>query len=73
VMAGLIRPKHYPIRDVKDDKQDAGMIYNSHRMAHHGGLDSTSKWPKGNEGSAFSVEPPTKVRSAEASKRSSDG
>ena len=70
-MAGLVRPKMYPIRDVKDDKQDAGMIYQQHRMAHHGGLDSPSKYPKGDSGFR-DVDPPTGIRSAEIPGRGSD-
>jgi hypothetical protein len=70
-MAGLIRPRMYPVRQVSDDKQDLGMIYNPHRMAHHGGLDSPSKYPKGE--SAFrDVDPPTKINPAEVARRSSD-
>ena len=67
-MAGLVRPRSYPIRQVTDDKQDAGMILNPRRMSHHGGLDATSKWPRGDSGFR-DVEPPTKLKSAEISNR----
>ena len=67
-MAGLVRPRMFPIRQVTDDKQDAGIIYNPHRMSHHGGLDSPSKYPKGDRG-LMDVEPPTKIKSAEISNR----
>ncbi len=67
-MAGLVRPKDYPVRSVTDDKQDSGPIYQQHRMAHHGGFDSTSKYPKGDTGFR-EVESPTKIKSAEVSNR----
>ncbi len=67
-MAGLVRPKLYPIRNVQDTKQDAGMIYNQPRMAGHGGLDSASKYPKG-ETAFREVEPPTNIKTAEISNR----
>ena len=71
-MAGLVRPRIFPVRDVKDDKQDAGVIYNPHRMSHHGGFDSTSKYPKGDGGGLMSLDPPTSIKTADVSKRSSD-
>jgi len=44
-MAGLVRPKSYPVRAIGDDKQDAGIIYNQRRFAHHGGLVSGARYP----------------------------
>lgn len=70
-MAGLIRPRNYPIRQIGDDKQDAGVIYNPHRFAHHGGLDSGSKYPKGDTGFR-DVDPPTKINPAEIANRKND-
>jgi hypothetical protein len=67
-MAGLVRPKSYPIRKVTDDKQSTAYIYQQHRFAHHGGLDSASKYPAGDTGFR-SVEPPTKINPAEVSNR----
>ena len=70
-MAGLIRPRMYPIRQIGDDKQDAGTIYNPPRFARHGGLDSGSKWPSGESGFR-DVEPPTKINPAEKSRGKND-
>lgn len=66
-MAGLVRPRSYPIRDIKSNNQEAGMIYQQKRFTDHGGLSGPGKWPKGNP---FSVEAPTKLRTAETSNRS---
>jgi len=68
-MAGLVRPRSYPIRKVTDDKQETGLAYNPRRMSHHGGLDSTSKYPGGDSGFR-GVEEPTKINPAEVSNRS---
>ena len=70
-MAGLIRPRMYPIRDIGDNKQDSGIIYNVKRYPDHGGFTSADKYPKGDR-SLMDVEPPTKMRSAEVSRRSND-
>jgi hypothetical protein len=66
-MAGLVRPKAYPIRDVKSNQQDGAYCYNPRRYPDHGGLTGASAWP---QKSPFSVEAPTKVRPAETSRRS---
>lgn len=68
-MAGLVRPRMFPIRSVTDDKQDTGIVYNPHRMAGHGGFTSTDKYPKGDTGFR-EVDPPTNKRSAEVSNKS---
>lgn len=70
-MAGLVRPRMYPIRDIGSDKQDAGMIYNQKRFSGHGGLTDAAKYPRGDSGFR-DVEPPTKIRTAEVSKKTSD-
>lgn len=72
-MAGLVRPKMFPIREVTSDKQDAGMIYNPKRMAHHGGLDSSSKWPKGDAPAGLmGIDTPSRIKTADESRHSSD-
>lgn len=70
-MAGLVRPKLYPVREVTSDKQEAGTIYNPHRMSHHGGFDSTSKYPRGDKG-IMDVDPPTSIKTADVSKRTTN-
>lgn len=66
-MAGLVRPRSYPIRDLKSNAQDNGAIVNPLRFPDHGGFTSAGKWAKG-EG--YSVEAPTRMRTAEVSDRS---
>ena len=46
-MAGLVRPKNFPIRDPKDNKQENGIIYNPKRFPLHGGFTDAAKYPKG--------------------------
>lgn len=70
-MAGLIRPRTYPIRQIGDNKQDAGQIYNPHRFPTHGGFTDASKWPRGDAGFR-DVEPPTKINPAESANRRND-
>ncbi len=70
-MAGLIRPRMYPIRDIGSNKQDSGIIFNPKRFPDHGGFTSADKYPKGDRG-LMDVTPPTSIKSAEVSRRSSD-
>jgi len=63
-MAGLVRPKSYPIRKITDLAQRVGRIFNPRRMPDHGGFTSLSKWDQGSE---FKVEKPTNIRTAEQS------
>ena len=66
-MAGLVRPRNFPVRKPQDNQQDHGLIYNTLRYPDHGGFTSMNALPKG---SPFSVEPPEKgSRSAETSNR----
>jgi len=66
-MAGLVRPKNFPIRKITDNKQDTGICYNPLRFPDHGGMTSSAAWPKGHP---FSVEAPVKgSKSAEVSNR----
>jgi hypothetical protein len=69
-MAGLVKPRNFPIRRITDLAHRLGRIFNPKRMPDHGGLTSLNKWEvDGN----FRVEPPTKIRTAdEASKRTSE-
>lgn len=67
-MAGLVRPRNFPIRKISDNKQDVGLIYNPLRFPDHGGFTSAAAWPKGHP---FNVEAPVKgSKSAEVSNRS---
>lgn len=67
-MAGLVRPKNFPIRQITDNKHDTGICYNPLRFPDHGGFTSASAWPK--EGNVFSIEAPVKgSKSAEVSNR----
>ena len=67
-MAGLVRPKNFPIRKITDNKQDTGITYNPLRFPDHGGMISAAAWPKG--GNVFSIEAPVKgSKSAETSNR----
>ena len=70
-MAGLIRPRLYPIRQIGDNKQDNGMIFNPHRFPDHGGLTDAAKYPKG-DSNFRDVEPPTKIKTAEIANRRND-
>ena len=66
-MAGIIRPKNYPIRKVTDNSQRSGQIFNPHRFPDHGGFTSASKWDGGSE---FKVESPTSTRTGEETGKS---
>jgi len=66
-MAGLVRPRAYPIRQVTDNAQNQGQVYNPRRFPDHGGLTGQSKWPGDNP---FSVEAPTRTRTASQADRS---
>ena len=55
-MAGLVRPKAYPIRDPKSDAQTNGVVFNPYRYSKHGGLSSASKL-RGDD-NPFNVEAP---------------
>lgn len=54
-MAGLVKPKSFPIRKVQDNAHDHGLIYNTARYPDHGGLLSAAKL---DTGSPFSVQAP---------------
>ena len=56
-MAGLVKPRSFPIRKPQDSQQDHGLIYNTKRYPDHGGLTSAGAFDKG---SPFSVEAPAK-------------
>lgn len=56
-MAGLVKPKSFPIRRPQDNAHDHGLIYNTLRYPDHGGLTSAAPFDKG---SPFSVQPPEK-------------
>ncbi len=71
-MACLVRPRIFPVRDVKDNKQDNGLIYNPLRYPQHGGFTDAAKYPKGDSGGLMSLDPPTNIKTADVSKRSSD-
>jgi hypothetical protein len=66
-MAGLVRPRSYPIRRVTDNAQSNGPVFNPLRFPDHGGFSSASKLTGDNP---FSVEAPTKMRTSEKSDRS---
>lgn len=69
-MAGLVRPRAYPIRKVTDNSQSNGKIYNPRRFPDHGGFTGASSWP---EQSIFPVTAPSRsreTRTAEESDRS---
>lgn len=66
-MAGLVRPRSFPIRDVKDNSQTLGQMYNPKRYPDHGGLSGASKWP--GKDNTFPVEAPTRMRTASVSDR----
>lgn len=68
-MAGLVKPRNFPIRDVKSNQQQNGVIYNPMRYPDHGGLTSAAAWPKGNP---FAIEAPTKMRTADIAKRDTE-
>ena len=70
-MAGLIRPRNYPVRQVSDNKQDAGMIYNPLRYPKHGGFTSASQYPAGETGFR-SIDTPTRINPAEQANRRND-
>ena len=66
-MAGIVRPKSFPIRKPQDNQQDHGLIYNTLRFPDHGGFTSARALPPPGP---FAVEAPEKgSRSAETSNR----
>ena len=75
-MAGIVRPKNFPIRKILDNQQDHGLIFNQPRFPDHGGFTSAAVfdkvWTGGGHASkpVFNVEPPEKgSKSAEISNR----
>lgn len=72
-MAGLVRPRMYPIRDPKDNKQDGGIVYNPLRFPQHGGFTDAAKYPKGERAAGLmDIDPPTKIKTADVSSHKSD-
>lgn len=66
-MAGIVRPRNFPIRKPQDNQQDHGKIFNQKRYPDHGGFTSASALP---DGGPFSVEAPVKgAGSADRSNR----
>ena len=60
-----IRPKNFPIRQMDDNKQKSGRIYNPLRFPDHGGFSGASKLT--GAGNGFDIEAPVKgSRSGEA-------
>ena len=68
-MAGLVRPRSYPIRKITETAQRIGRIFQQRRFPDHGGFTGASKWGEHGE---FKVEAPTNIRTAEQSRASSD-
>ena len=68
-MAGLVRPRMFAIRKITDTAQRVAHIFNPRRFPDHGGFSGESKWGKNSE---FSVEMPTKLKTAEESNGRSD-
>ena len=70
-MAGLVKPRAFPIRKITDNEQDTGKIYNPKRFPDHGGFTSASALPPGGP---FNVESPVRGSgsSTSAKKRSED-
>lgn len=66
-MAGIVRPKSYPIRKITDNTQRVGRVFNPPRFPDHGGFTSASKWDGGGE---FKVESPTSIRTGEEASKS---
>ena len=67
-MAGLVRPKLFSIRKITDVAQRVSHIFNPRRYPDHGGFTG-DKWGKNSE---FGVEMPTKLKTAEESRKRSD-
>ena len=68
-MAGIVRPRSFPIRKITDTVQKVGRIFNSRRFPDHGGFTSAGKWGDNGE---FKVEAPTNIKTAEESRGKSD-
>jgi hypothetical protein len=62
-MAGLIRPRSFPIRKITETAQRIGRIFQARRYPEQGGFTSGSRWTGSGE---FKVELPTKIRTGES-------
>lgn len=56
-MAGLVKPRNFPIRKPTDNTQDLGKIYNPRRFPDHGGFTSAGALT---DGGPFNVQAPEK-------------
>lgn len=68
-MAGLIRPRSFPIRKITDTAQRIGRIFQQKRFPEQGGFTSASRWSGSSE---FKVESPTSIRTGESASKSTD-
>lgn len=62
-MAGLVKPRSYPIRKITETAQKIGRIFQQRRYPNHGGFDGQSAWGGSSE---FPVTRPTSIRTAES-------
>ncbi len=63
-MAGIVRPRSFPLRRITDTAQKVGRMFNARRYPDHGGFTS-NKW---GENSEFHVEAPTSLKTAETTR-----
>lgn len=68
-MAGLIKPRSYPLRKITETAQKIGRIFQQRRFPDHGGFTSASKWGSSSE---FSVTKPTSIRAADTNSGRTD-
>ena len=62
-MAGLVKPRSYPIRKITEGAQKIGRIFQQRRYPNHGGFDGPGAWGSSSE---FPVTKPTSIRTAES-------
>ena len=72
-MAGLVRPRIFPIRDVKDNKQDNGMIFNPYRYPLHGGFTDAAKYIQKAPSGLMDIDTPAKIKTGEIAKKTTGG